>query len=212
MTENTAVPDTVSEARFVDAAGGIVSVAVWDKANLLFDSMDRGAGVLGLSQVSDGVVLPVPAIRLPDAALLGLAAPPFVRIGAFRVLLLVQGTRKSYCEAIDDILPITEQIFKVTSARVRCLLSGSSGEVSGLSEQASQITLVGYCDFKKIRQYRLDMETALVLASAVQIQVPNSAGVEGGGNCVVTVEDMQKLSEKQSAALKNIMGLEWKPV
>ena len=91
MVENTAVPDTVSEATFVDAAGGIVSVAVWDKANLLFDSMDRGAGVLGLSQVSDGVVLPVPAIRLLDAALVGLAAPPFVRIGAFRVLLLVQG-------------------------------------------------------------------------------------------------------------------------
>ena len=63
MTENTAVPDTVSEARFVDAAGGIVSVAVWDKANLLFDSMDIGAGVLGLSQVSDDVVLSVPKRR-----------------------------------------------------------------------------------------------------------------------------------------------------
>ena len=57
-------------------------------------------------------------------------------------------------------------------------------------------------------QYSLDMETALVLASAVQIQVPNSASVEGGGNCVVTVEHMQKISATHVAVLSVSMALE----
>ena len=48
---------------------------------------------LGLPQVSDDVVLPVPAIRLLDAPLVGLAArrDNGLPVGAFRVLLLVQG-------------------------------------------------------------------------------------------------------------------------
>ena len=75
-----------------------------------------------------------------------------------------------------------------------------------------EITLVGYCDFNKMLQYRLDMETALVLASAVQIQAPDSASAEGGGNCVVTVEHMQKISDKHAAALSVSMALEWKSV
>ena len=208
MTENTVVPHTVSEATFVDVAGGTVSVAVWDNGNLLFDSMDIGAGVLGLSQVSDDVVLPVPAIRLLDAPLVGLAAwrDNGVPIGAFRVLLLVQGTTETYCEPIDDTLPMSEQIFKVTSTCVRCLLSEEE------EEREREITLVGYCDFNKMLQYRLDMETALVLASAVQIQAPDSASAEGGGNCVVTVEHMQKISEKHATALQLSMALEYKSI
>ena len=48
---------------------------------------------LGLSQVSDDVVLPVPADRLLGAPLIGLAARRDLGlpIGAFRVLLLVEG-------------------------------------------------------------------------------------------------------------------------
>ena len=75
-----------------------------------------------------------------------------------------------------------------------------------------EITLVGYCDFNKMLQYRLDMETALVLASAVHIQAPDSASAEGGGNCVVTVEHMQKMSDKHAKALSLSMDLEWKSV
>ena len=51
---------------------------------------------LGLSQVSDDVVLPVPAIRLLDAPLVGLAArrdngPP---LGPFASYFLFRGARK----------------------------------------------------------------------------------------------------------------------
>ena len=164
---------------------------------------------LGLSQVSDDVVLPVPAIRLLDAPLVGLAArrDNGLPIGAFRVLLLVRGSTETVCDPIDDSLPMKEQSFKVTSTCVHCLLS----------EPAKEITLVGYCDFKKIMQYRLDTETALVLGSAVEIKAPGSASAEGGAaeggaNCVVTVEHMQKLSDKYATALTLSMALEWKSV
>ena len=156
---------------------------------------------LGLSQVSDDVVLPVPAIRLLEHPLMGLAArrENGVPVGAFRVLLLVQGTKETKCDTIDETLPIKQQVFKVTSTCVRCLLS---------EEKETEITLVGYCDFNKMLQYRLDMETALVLASAVQIQAPDSASAEGGGNCVVTAEHMQKISDKHVTALSWSMAIE----
>ena len=121
-----------------------------------------------------------------------LQRPHSSALGAFRVLLLVQGSTETACDPIGNSIPMNEQSFKVTSTCVRCLLSG---------EEEREITLVGYCDFKKMLMYRLDMETALVLASAVQIQAPDSASAEGGGNCVVTVEYMQKISEKHAAAL-----------
>ena len=95
-----------------------------------------------------------------------------------------------------------EQSFKVTSTCVHCLLS----------EPAREITLVGYCDFKNIMQYRLDTDTALVFTSAVQIEALGSAGAEGGANCVVTVGHMQKISDKHVAALSVSMALEWKSV
>ena len=55
---------------------------------------------LGLSQVSDDVVLPVPASRLLDAPMVGLAAQHDNGhvIGAYRVLLLVKGTKLSLCD------------------------------------------------------------------------------------------------------------------
>ena len=116
--------------------------------------------------------------------------------------LLRGGSTETVCDPIDDSLPMKEQSFKVTSTCVHCLLS----------EPARQITLVGYCDYKKIMQYRLDMETALVLASAVHIEALGSAGAEGDANCVVTVDHMQKISGTQAAALSVSMALEWKSV
>ena len=71
---------------------------------------------------------------------------------------------------------------------------------------------MGYSDFNKMLQYRLDREMALVLASAVQIEALGSASAEGGANCVVTVEHMQKISDKHAAALSLSMALEWKSV
>ena len=45
-TENTKQQHMVSEATFVDEAGGTVAVAVWDKANLMFESLENNVGVL----------------------------------------------------------------------------------------------------------------------------------------------------------------------
>ena len=74
------------------------------------------------------------------------------------------------------------------------------------------ITRVGYCDFDHLAQYRLDDETALVLASAVQIESLGSDSTESGTNCVVTVEHMQKLSDHDMRALALSMNLEWKSI
>ena len=52
----------------------------------------------------------------------------------------------------------------------------------------------------------------VVIASAVKIEALGSASAEGGANCVVTVEHMQKLSDKHAAALSLSMALEWKSV
>ena len=161
---------------------------------------------LGLSKVADDAVLAAPAARLLDAPLLGLAArrDSGAPLGAHRVLLLVEGTEETDCDPIDDTLPMGQQTFKVTSPRARCLLS----------DPATHVTLAGYCDFKKMMQYRLDKETALVLASAVTPAAPGSAsaGSATEPSCVVTVEHMQKVSKDDAAALKTSMAAEWKSV
>ena len=109
---------------------------------------------LGLSKVADDAVLDAPAGRLLDAPLLGLAArrDSGAPLGAHRVVLLVEGTEDTDCDSIDDTLPMGQQTFKVTSRSARCLLS----------DPAARVTLAGYCDFKKMMQYRLDKKTAIV--------------------------------------------------
>ena len=161
---------------------------------------------LGLSKAADDAVLAVPANRLLDAPLLGMAARRDTGepLGAHRVLLLVQGTEETNCDPIDENLPMPEQTFKVTSRNARCLLS----------DPAARVTLEGYSDFKKIMQYRLDSETALVLVSAVTFGAPGSAsaGSTEESLCVVSVEHMQKLSKDDVTALVVSMAAEWKSV
>ena len=154
---------------------------------------------LGLSTIGQDGVLAAPAERLVDDAMLGLSLrrDSDEPLGAFRVLLLVQGTEDTVCDPIDDKVPAQEQLYKVTSAKVKCLLS----------EGETFVTLQGYSDFKKIMAYRLDSETALVLASAI-----SCSPSESGEACVVTVEHMQKVSEDQKGALVTSMGQEWKSV
>ena len=124
------------------------------------------------------------------------------------MLLLVQGTQETNCDPIDENLPMAEQTFKVTSRNARCLLS----------DPAAHVTLEGYSDFKKIMQYRLDTETALVLVSAVTFEAPGSASagssIQGAPDapCVVSVEHMQKLSKDDVTALVVSMAAEWKSV
>ena len=146
---------------------------------------------LGLSHVTDDVVLATPVGRLLDAPLLGLAArrDRGAPIGAHRVLLLVEGTEDTDCDSIDDTIPTNQQIFKVTSPNARCLLS----------DPVAHVTLTGYSDFKKMMQYRLDKERALVLVSAVTFPEPGSASAAAeDAPCVVSVEHMQKISQDLS--------------
>ena len=155
---------------------------------------------LGLSNVADGAVLAAPVDRLLDAPLLGLAArrDTGAPLGAHRVLLLVEGTEDTECDPIDPSLPANEQTFKVTSPSARCLLS----------DPAARVTLAGYSDFKKMMQFRLDKETALVLGSAVTLAKPGSAS----DPCVVSVEHMRKVSKDERTALLISMASEWKSV
>ena len=160
---------------------------------------------LGLSHVTDDVVLATPVGRLLDAPLLGLAArrDRGAPIGAHRVLLLVEGTEDTDCDSIDDTIATNQQIFKVTSPNARCLLS----------DPVAHVTLTGYSDFKKMMQYRLDKERALVLVSAVTFPEPGSASAAAeDAPCVVSVEHMQKISQDDAAALTESMTVEWKSV
>ena len=171
---------------------------------------------LGLSTVSDDVVVSAPADRVLDEAMLGLALKRDAGdpLGAFRVLLLVQGTQESEMDTIDDKLPLQQQTFKMISSNARCLLSDSPIAVQ----------LIAYCDFKKSLTYRLDRELALVLVSAVEHHGPGAAspGASGasaspgeapeGKYITATVEHMEKISKDEKTALERAMTLEWKSV
>ena len=171
---------------------------------------------IGLSTVSDDVVISASADRLLDDAMLGLAlkrdeAEP---LGAFRVLLLVQGTQDTEMNIVDDQMPLQQQTFKMVSHKARCLLSDSPADVQ----------LVAYCDFKKSLAYRLDREMALVLVSAVERHQPSSAscgasgakvssqGVPAGDYITATVEHMEKISKDEKNSLQCAMILELQSV
>ena len=96
---------------------------------------------------------------------------------------------------------LDNQTFTVTSPSARCLLSDTE----------EFVTLSGYTDFKKMMQYRLDKETAVVLVSAVTPTTPGSPG-SASGSWVVSVEHMQKVSKDEAAALRTSMTAEWKSV
>jgi hypothetical protein len=74
---------------------------------------------------------------------------------------------------------------------------------------------VGYCDFKKMLTYRLDTESALILASAVDCGAPGSASAAGGASNtrpIATIEHVTKLSKDEVAALTRNLAEEWKAV
>ena len=159
---------------------------------------------LGLSTVSDDVVAAAPADRVLDDPMLGLAlkrdaAEP---LGAFRVLLLVQGTQDTDMQIIDEKIPLQQQTFKMVSDKTRCLLSKSP----------SALQLAAYCDFKKTTTYRLDREMALVLVSAVERHQAPPAKALLAESITATVEHMIKISKDEKNALERAMTLEWKSV
>ena len=153
------------------------------------------------------VVLPVPVGRIREDPLAGLAVlrADGKIIGANRVLLLVRGTGGTQMESIHEGKELKEQVFKVSSTAAVCLLS----------DTPARVNLVGYCDFSKMLAYRLDTESALILASVVECPAPGSASAAGAadGACpTATIEHVTKLSKDEVAALTRSLAAEWKAV
>ena len=157
----------------------------------------------GLSTVASEVVLPVPASRVVDDALVGMAVrrDGDAAIGAHRLLLLVKGTDKTTLDPIDGGKPVDQQVYKVSS-EADCLLS----------DTPVKLNLVGYCDFAKMLAYRLDKESAMVLVSAIEVQAPGSASDADQKKIARTMEHVTKLSKDEVAALTASLTAEWKAI
>ena len=150
--------------------------------------------MLGLSEVSGEVVLAAPAGRVQDLSGLALESSDRGFLPAHRVLLLVKGTTSSTLEPIGETgQSLTAQSFRVASKDARCLLSDSEVYVN----------LYGYCDFSSMLQHRLDKDTALVLASALEVAPDTQAKT-------FTVEHMVKVQDVDK--LKTSLDIEWKIV
>ena len=149
---------------------------------------------LGLCEVSGDVVLPAPVAHVYDAPLVGLAVKSHTGafISAHRVLLLVRGTCASDLKPLNpECQSLTAQSFRVSSKKVRCLLS---------SEREAHVDLHGYCDFDSMLQYRLDKDVALVLVSAWDHD-------ETMETPVATIEHMTRVSD--SSVMVEALTQEW---
>jgi len=150
--------------------------------------------MLGLATVSGDIVLPAPASRVHDFGGLALETSQKTYISAHRVLLLVQGTTPSKLDAIgDQNQPLAVQSFRVSSLKTQCLLS----------ENEVFVNLYGYCAFDTMLQYRVDKDTALVLASAVDVDPTTQVKT-------FTVEHITKVQDLGS--LKQSLETEWRTV
>ena len=150
--------------------------------------------MLGLSEVSGEVVLAAPAGRVQDLSGLAVESSDRGFLPAHRVLLLVKGTTSTTLEAIGETgQSLTAQSFRVASKEARCLLSDSEVFVN----------LYGYCDYSSMLQHRLDTDTALVLASALEV-APDTQ------EKTFTVEHMVKVQDFDK--LKASLDIEWKIV
>ena len=163
---------------------------------------------LGLSDLDGDVVQACPVERVDHASMLGLAVRSDFKgwMNAHRVLLLVQGTSGSQLDPVGEAKSVKEQSYRVTSNKVRCLLS----------ETESFIDLHGYCDFDHMMTYRLDKDVALVVVSAVEAAVevpsPDTPAFLGpvSHRLVASVEHMQKISEAEKLSLLQSLAVEWR--
>jgi hypothetical protein len=129
---------------------------------------------------------------LPDS-------PP---ISAHRFLLLVQGTCPTKLDTLEAVgASLQDQTFKVSSSKVRCLLS--------TTEQ--YLDLVGYCDFANMLTYRLDCDIALVLVSAITVNAPDSVSADTPKH-TATIEHMKKVSLDERESLCKSLAEEWASV
>jgi hypothetical protein len=153
---------------------------------------------LGLCDVTGDVVIPAPVMRVKNCPLQGMTVSSDIgeAVGVHRLLFLVQGTVESKLDVIGEVAAQSaqEQTFKVTSHKVRCLLSS----------EETYVTLVGYCDFHGMLTYRLDTDAALVLVSALEGSAPDSVSA--------TIEYMKKVSVDEKNVLESSLEIEWKSV
>ena len=149
--------------------------------------------MLGFASVGHDIVLPAPATFVHDRDGLALETSDEKYIFAHRVLLLVKGATDSTLDAIgDQSLPITAQSFRVSSVKTQCLLSDTEVFVN----------LYGHCDFANMLDYRLGNDTALVLASAVQIDSVTKEKT-------FVIEHIKKVAGTDIQNVKNSLDTEW---
>ena len=149
--------------------------------------------MLGLSEVLGDIILPVPAASVLDLSGLAVETSANGCIMAHRVLLLVKGTSSSMLVPTGEGQSLTTQTFRVSSPKVKCLLS----------ETDVFVNLYGYCAFDNMLQYRLDQDVALVLASAVDINPDTQEKT-------FTVEKIEKVQHWE--AVKSSLEQEWQTV
>ena len=120
------------------------------------------------------------------------------RTGAYRVIVLVEGTSGSKLTRLD--VGAGGEAYLVESPKVRCLLSGEDEECFA--------DLRGNCDFNSILQYRLDKEIALA-------SISSCAAASGIGLPCFTIEHMEKVSRDDKdaviEALKREVEILWSP-
>ena len=150
----------------------------WD--NLARISKTAARLALGFCSIHEHIIVASKLATITKCPLLGLAIQcgKGCKIGAHRVIMLVEGTQLSVVQA----LPGTENpaAYFVESKQVKCLL--------GATEAFAHIR--GYCDFDTMLQYRLDMEKALVMIS-------HFTQYDADATPILTVDFMQKVSESQ---------------
>jgi len=150
--------------------------------------------MLGLATVTGDIVLPAPATCVHDFGGLALETSEKTYISAHRVLLLVKGTTPSKLDSFgEQSQPLAAQSFRISSIKTQCLLSDTEVFVN----------LYGYCAFNNMLQYRLDKDTALVLASAVDIDPVTQEKT-------FTVEHITKVQDVDN--LKKSLETEWRTV
>lgn len=154
---------------------------------------------LGLAQPVTGVVLAAPITRVAQNPMHGLTVRVDTRgsaetqlLGAHRVLLLVQGTTKSSVERVNE--KDDPDAFCVTSSNVKCLLDEGLG-------QEVHLELRGYCDMDTMLDFRLDMETAIVMVSSLESE---------GGRCAAAVEWVRKIEPHNLGQTRALLDIEWK--
>ena len=157
-----------------DGKGGVKRTICQAAPSPLVTRVSRQAmkATLGLASVVGEIVIPAPFEFVLDSPMLGMAGqilPDSPPISAHRFLLLVQGTCPTKLDTLEAVgASLQDQTFKVSSSKVRCLLS--------TTEQ--YLDLVGYCDFANMLTYRLDCDIALVLVSAITVNAPDSVSAD----------------------------------